>query len=260
MNETDQIPPEFTPIPESQPWYKPWLRYLPYILFIVFFFLWVNSCNGVSSLEKKTIEDAKELALLKNQFKTDLHKYVVYTDSLSQDSDEKQQRITFLEQQHREDSVAIEKKRVIKNRKVEKIKHYSSNDFVEFFGKRYDMVKSISSSPEGITLKDSLPNAIATDLVNYDFTREELQIKNKTIGDYKTQLDEAQLIIQNDSLQIKEGNNILQKAVDVNLSQDKVLKDTEKSLHRAQLKNKLLNVGIPAALITGVIGGILIAK
>ena len=40
----------------KQPWYKQYLRYIPYILCVIFAFLWINSCDGLSQSEAKLIQ------------------------------------------------------------------------------------------------------------------------------------------------------------------------------------------------------------
>ena len=244
----------------KQPWYKQYLRYIPYILCIIFAFLWINSCDGLSQSEAKLIQKEVELSQLKKEYTLKENSYKITQDSLNNDNQIKADSIRYFQKEHTRDSIKLadnNKKRIKTKAKLDR---YTHNDFAIWFGKRYHEVDKVTSTPNGIELKDEIPKLVAKELVDYDFAREELQIKNKTILDYKSEIEQYKGIINNKNTEISQSKTLLEEQKDINEKQEDVLKDTKKELKNEKLKNKLLNIGVPAALITGFLGGILLVK
>jgi len=244
----------------KQPWYKQYLRYVPYILCIIFAFLWMNSCGGSSKLERSLAENKTELAQLKKDYSQRESFYQTIQDSLSDDNQIKADSIRYFQEEHKKDSIKLTANNKKKDKAKGKLDKYTHNDFALWFGKRYHELDKVTSTPNGIELKDEIPKIVAKELVDYDFAREELQIKNKTILDYKSEIEQYKGIIDNKNTEISQSKTLLEEQKGINEKQEDVLKDTQKSLKGEKMKNKLLNIGVPAALITGFLGGILLVK
>jgi len=182
MNETDVTPEDIIKKLGLEKPKRNWNKYIPHILCIIFFAIAVYNCNGSSGgeLDKKTIE----LALLKSQYNIKEKKLLAENDSLNIENSNLEDENSFLEEQHSKDSLSLldnNKKRDVIKRKIEK---YSNNEYASWFGNRYHEVESVTSTPNGIELKNQIPLMVAVELNNYDFAREELRIKDKTISDY----------------------------------------------------------------------------
>ena len=95
---------------------------------------------------------------------------------------------------------------------------------------------------------------------NYDFAREELRIKDKTISDYKSQVENDSVIKKNKDVEILNLEILNNDLSETQKVQDDVLKDTKEQLEAEKNKNLLYKIGVPAAAVLGFVGGVLIAN
>lgn len=237
-----------------------WTRYIPHILCIIFFCLLCYQCNGNRESSVKLAKLNTELTLLKKDYKVTEKHLLAQNDSLHIENSNLEDKNSYLEEQHSKDLIEIEnnhKQRDVVKAKIEK---YSNNEYASWFGNRYNEVNSVTSTPNGIELKNQIPMLVAVELNAYDFAKEELQIKDKTISDYKSEVINKDGIIRNKDSEILNLNILNNELSEIQKVQDETLKQTTSDLNWEKTKTTLGKIAIPAAAVLGFIGGVYITK
>jgi hypothetical protein len=135
----------------------------------------------------------------------------------------------------------IDKLKTALSKERKKAKTFSDSDVVKYFEERYNMPNSAKSTAYGTELSDTLTFKTIDDLIVLDFTKKELEHKNRTIKVYDNELKGCDSINKLNEDEIKSLND------KYFASESKVNKFSE-SLDKA---NKELNKEVKFRLLGG---------
>jgi hypothetical protein len=237
-----------------------WHNYVPHILCIIMFFLLLYTCSREEKGNTQLAQLNTELIQLKKDYKVKEDYILSQNDSLKQDNSLKEAQNDSLQLQHQQDLIALEKSKQKRDVKRAKIEKFSNNEYATWFGERYNEVENVTSTPDGIELKNDIPKMVAMELNDYDFAREELQIKDKTISDYKVEVENKNGIIRNKDTEILNGSILLDDQKAISKKAEEALNESKSDLQKEKNRSTLYKIGVPAAAVLGFIGGVYIAK
>ena len=230
-------------------------KYWIYILAIVFFLLYINSCSNtdVAMAEKKIIE--KELEIKKNDH-----------EKLMKESSKE------IEKLHKEniayENKSLEKDKIIaeKNNEISKLKKdaskkskefdsYDNAQFANYFAELYNAPRQVSYNDTSVSFKGDLPKRIANDLLDGKVAIEEVKIKNTIISEMSSKIYLEKAISSN----LRKENAILS----INLESSESLHKTKDILINKQNEiikkaNRIKPVPIIIGVGIGVIGTLLL--
>lgn len=238
-------------------------KYWPHSLAVILIFLLIGQCNN-ATVANNALEKTEQKY---EQVSSDLRIAIRRTeDALKSNKETRIQlakadaKIYTIEQEKKNlaDQIAILQSKG--EGKKSDAKKYDNPAFAKYFGQRYNEMQKAVATAEGVTLKTGLPLKVVNDLIDGDVAKAELKLTRKMLEkefEKSNELTGKITILEKDnnnlSIELKENLTLLSES-------QKLADEQNKLINKLDTKRKINKYLLPAGVIAGFIGGILIAK
>ncbi len=238
---------------------KNWKKYIPHAIVIIILLLIAGSCVNtyVSRKEGEKVQLEKELKEWKAKVKESEDSRLAQKDSLQKENDKKD---VIIEKLHKENSVLDNKIIAIKeksNRDREEIKNYNFHQLAQWYGKRYKLPESVTSTENSVNMFGELPFKVADELAVKDELSSTVKVQEEKLNNKDEEIKQKDEKLLNKDLEIASGEASIKLMKEEQKTSDKLHKTDGEII--SGLKTKTV-VGSITGVILGVAAGILIAK
>jgi len=231
-------------------------RYTPHFIAIVVILFCLKQCNNTEVLtaEKDALE--KQVKVSEQLIADKLSENELIQKNLI---DKYKDTIAFLDSQAYKKQLIIEELNRERKNKAESVKNFNDDDMVQFYVDRYHN-KNVFKTIIGVELQTEVSKKVVSDLVDRDVLDNLLIETTDLLAIEKDASFLKDSVINNLEYKEKNLNFVIKEKGNIIGNQNEMIKVQENIIKKQTRKNNLYKYAIPAAIVTGIVTGVLITK
>jgi len=231
-------------------------RYTPHFIAIVVILFCLKQCNNTEVLtaEKDALE--KQVKVSEQLIADKLSENELIQKNLI---DKYKDTIAFLDSQAYKKQLIIEELNRERKNKAESVKNFNDDDMVRFYVDRYHN-KNVFKTIIGVELQTEVSKKVVSDLVDRDVLDNLLIETTDLLAIEKDASFLKDSVINNLEYKEKNLNFVIKEKGNIIGNQNEMIKVQENIIKKQTRKNNLYKYAIPAAIVTGIVTGVLITK